>query len=44
VHKNGTHGVTVGKDMVANEMIGDWCNQVETGPESVLREEKRTFS
>jgi len=44
VHKNGTRGVTLGKDMVANETIGDGCNQVGTGPKSVLGEEKRTFS
>ena len=44
VHKNGTHGVTLGKDMVANETIGDGFNQVGTGPENVLGEEKRTFS
>jgi len=44
VHKNGAHGVTLGKDMVVDETIGDGCNQVGTGPKSVLGKEKRTFS
>lgn len=44
MRKNGTHGVTLGKDTVANETIGGGCNQVGTGPKSVLGEEKRTSS